>query len=77
MANIDSEKDKFRYLLQELQLDDEENEKLNQYLAEEKYELAALWLRKKRIAMLTKLHESQKAIDDLDLLVHQIRKMKG
>lgn len=75
MANIDIEKDKVLYLLQGLKLEPKENDILNQYLTEKNFELAVLWLRKKRVAMLTRLHESQKAIDDLDLLVYQIKKM--
>lgn len=75
MANIDIEKDKVLYLLQGLKLEPKENDILNQYLTEKNFESAVLWLRKKRVAMLTRLHESQKAIDDLDLLVYQIKKM--
>lgn len=77
MANTDVEKAKVLYLLQGLKLEQKENDMLNQYLTEANYELAALWLRKKRVAMLARLHESQKAIDDLDLLVYQIKKLEA
>lgn len=77
MANTDVEEAKVLYLLQGLKLEQKENDMLNQYLTEANYELAALWLRKKRIAMLARLHESQKAIDDLDLLVYQIKKLEA
>ena len=76
MANTDVEKAKISYLLQGLNLEQKENDMLNQYLTETNYELAVLWLRKKRVAMLARLHESQKAVDDLDLLVYQIKKLE-
>lgn len=76
MANTDVEKAKVLYLLQGLNLEQKENDMLNQYLTETNYELAVVWLRKKRVAMLARLHESQKAIDDLDLLVYQLKKME-
>ena len=75
MANTDVEKAKVLYLLQGLKLEQKENDMLNQYLTETNYELAVVWLRKKRVAMLARLHESQQAIDDLDLLVYQLKKM--
>ena len=76
MANTDVEKAKVLYLLQGLNLEQKENDMLNQYLTETNYELAIVWLRKKRVAMLARLHESQKALDDLDLLVYQIKKLE-
>ena len=75
MANTDVEKAKVLYLLQGLNLEQKENDMLNQYLTETNYELAVVWLRKKRVAMMARLHESQQAIDDLDLLVYQLKKM--
>ena len=75
MANTDVERAKILYLLQGLKLEQKENDMLNQYLTETNYELAVIWLRKKRVAMLARLHESQKAIDDLDLLVYQLKKL--
>lgn len=75
MANTDVEKAKVLYLLQGLQLEQKDNDMLNQYLTETNYELAVVWLRKKRVSMLAKLHEIQKAIDDLDLIVYQLRKL--
>ena len=77
MANTDVEEAKVLYLLQGLKLEQKENDMLNQYLTETNYELAVVWLRKKRVAMLARLHESQKAIDDLDLLVYQIKKLEA
>lgn len=76
MANTDVEKAKVLYLLQGLNLEQKENDMLNQYLTETNYELAVIWLRKKRVAMLARLHESQKALDDLDLLVYQLKKLE-
>ena len=76
MANTDVEKAKVLYLLQGLKLEQKENDMLNQNLTETNYELAVVWLRKKRVAMLARLHESQKALDDLDLLVYQIKKLE-
>ena len=76
MANTDVEKAKISYLLQGLNLEQKENDMLNQYLTETNYELAVVWLRKKRVAMLARLHESQKALDDLDLLVYQLKKLE-
>ena len=76
MANTDVEKAKVLYLLQGLNLEQKENDMLKQYLTETNYELAVVWLRKKRVAMLARLHESQKALDDLDLLVYQIKKLE-
>ena len=76
MTNIEMEKDKVLYLLQELMLEQKENDMLNQYLEDANYELAVMLLRKKRVAMMARLHESQKAIDDLDLLVYQIKKLE-
>lgn len=76
MTNIEMEKDKVLYLLQELMLEQKENDMLNQYLEDANYELAVMLLRKKRVAMMERLHESQKAIDDLDLLVYQIKKLE-
>lgn len=76
MANTDVEKAKISYLLQGLNLEQKENDMLNQYLTETNYELAVIWLRKKRVAMLARLHESQKALDDLDLLVYQLKKLE-
>ena len=76
MTNIEKEKDKVLYLLQELMLEQKENDMLNQYLEDANYELAVMLLRKKRVAMMARLHESQKAIDDLDLLVYQIKKLE-
>lgn len=75
MANTDVERAKILYLLQCLKLEQKENDMLNQYLTKANYELAAIWLRKKRVTMLARLHESQKAIDDLDLLVYQLKKL--
>lgn len=77
MANTDVEKAKVWYLLQGVKLEQKENDMLNQYLTKANYELAAIWLRKKRVTMLARLHESQKAIDDLDLLVYQIKKLEA
>lgn len=77
MANTDSEKAKVLYLLQGLNLEQNENNQLNQYLATANYELAAVELRKKRVALLARLHASQKALDDLDLLIYQIRKIEN
>lgn len=76
MANTDVEKAKISYLLQGLNLEQKENDMLNQYLTETNYELAVVWLRKKRVAMLARLHESQKALDDLDLIVYQLKKLE-
>ena len=76
MTNIEMEKDKVLYLFQELMLEQKENDMLNQYLEDANYELAVMLLRKKRVAMMARLHESQKAIDDLDLLVYQIKKLE-
>ena len=76
MTNIEMEKDKVLYLLQELMLEQKENDMLNQYLEDANYELAVMLLRKKRVAMMARLHESQKAIDDLDLLVYRIKKLE-
>lgn len=76
MANTDVEKAKVLYLLQGLKLEQKENDMLNQYLTETNYELAVVWLRKKRVAMLARLHESQKALDDLDLIVYQLKKLE-
>lgn len=76
MTNIEMEKDKVLYLFQELMLEQKENDMLNQYLEDANYELAVMLLRKKRVAMMERLHESQKAIDDLDLLVYQIKKLE-
>lgn len=76
MANTDVERAKILYLLQGLKLEQKENDMLNQYLTETNYELAVVWLRKKRVAMLARLHDSQKAIDDLDLLVYQLKKLE-
>ena len=76
MTNIEMEKDKVLYLFQELMLEQKEYDMLNQYLEDANYELAVMMLRKKRVAMMERLHESQKAIDDLDLLVYQIKKLE-
>ncbi|MCQ2358767.1 MAG: hypothetical protein MJ055_01700 [Phascolarctobacterium sp.] len=76
MTNIEMEKDKVLYLFQELMLEQKENDMLNQYLEDANYELAVMLLRKKRVAMMERLHKSQKAIDDLDLLVYQIKKLE-
>lgn len=69
-------KEKLLYFLRELHFEQEVYAKLQQYIDEENYEDSIVLLRKKRISLLEKLHASQKALDDLDLLVYQMKKLE-
>lgn len=63
------------YLLQSLQLKEEETKRVRQCILSNDFATALMLLRSYRIEMLDRLHSSQQALDDLDLLVYQIKKM--
>lgn len=77
MATQTGIKEKFLYLLQSLQLNEEETSRIKQCINYEDFPTALMLLRRNRGEMLAKLHASQQALDDLDLLVYQIKKMKN
>ncbi|MCQ2359675.1 MAG: hypothetical protein MJ055_06390 [Phascolarctobacterium sp.] len=68
--------EKLLYLLQGLQLNGEESLRIKQCINAEDFSTALMLLRRNRGEMLEKLHASQQALDDLDLLVYQIKKME-
>lgn len=69
-------KEKIFYLLQSLQLDEEEAHRIKQSIKVEDFDTALMLLRRNRVEILEKLHASQQALDDLDLLVYQIKKIE-
>lgn len=70
-------KEKILYLLQGLQLNEEESLRVKQCINAENFDTALMFLRRNRGEILEKLHASQKALDDLDLLIYQIRKIEN
>lgn len=69
-------KEKILYLLQGLQLNEEEAHRIKQSIKVEDFDTALMLLRRNRVEILEKLHASQQALDDLDLLVYQIKKIE-
>lgn len=76
IADSASVKEKILYLLQGLQLNEEEAHRIKQSIKVEDFDTALMLLRRNRVEILEKLHASQQALDDLDLLVYQIKKIE-
>lgn len=76
IADSASVKEKILYLLQSLQLNEEEAHRIKQSIKVEDFDTALMLLRRNRVEILEKLHASQQALDDLDLLVYQIKKIE-
>lgn len=62
--------------MQGLQLNEKETHRIKQSIKVEDFDTALMLLRRNRVEILKKLHASQQALDDLDLLVYQIKKIE-